>query len=127
MMSVELRTRSIGYKIGWWVVVVIAGLSILNHILGPFAGFAATDMEVLAFFALAALNIYALAVLLTGYRRGERWAWWVTWVMIAIYGVTILYVPDVGRYYLGAAIVMAIAQLLTWPAFGEPVQVEGAG
>ena len=25
------------------------------------------------------MMIYAVGVLLTGYRRSERWAWWVTW------------------------------------------------
>jgi hypothetical protein len=71
------------------------------------------------FFSLAALNIYALALLLTAYRRGERWAWWITWVMVAIFGITILYAPDAGRYYLGAAVVMAVAQLLTWSGFRQ--------
>ena len=37
--------------------------------------------------------------------------------MVAVYGMTILYAPDAGRYYLGAAIVMAIAQLLTLSSF----------
>jgi hypothetical protein len=30
------------------------------------------------------MNIYALVVLLTGYRRGEPWAGWVTWAMVGI-------------------------------------------
>ena len=49
-----------------------------------------------AFFALAGINIYSLSVLLTAYRRGEPWAWFGTWVMVAIYGMTILYAPDLG-------------------------------
>ncbi|MFP3883802.1 MAG: hypothetical protein ACLFWH_16000 [Actinomycetota bacterium] len=122
MTTVESRTRSSGYKIGWWVLVVINGLSILNHLAGPLAGFAETDDEVLAFFALAAMNIYALVVVVTAYRRGEPWAWWVTWIMIAIYGLTILYAPVVGPLYLGAAVVMAVAQLMTWSAFQQPDQ-----
>ena len=72
-MTLQLQTQSTGYRIGWWVLVVITGASILNHLTGPLAGFAEGDMEVLAFFALAAMNIYALVVLLTGYRRGEPW------------------------------------------------------
>jgi FtsH-binding integral membrane protein len=115
MMRVELRTRSIGYKIGWWVLVVIAGLSIVGYL--AFVGTAATDMEVAAFFALAGINIYALSVLLTAYRQGEPWAWWVTWVQVAVYGITILYAPDLGPWYAGPVIAIAIAQLLTRPAF----------
>jgi hypothetical protein len=116
-MAIEIQTRSTGYKVGWWILVVISGLSILNHLSGPLFGFAEGTAEVFVFFTLAALNIYALVVLLTGYRRGERWAWWVTWAMVIIYGLTILYAPDIGRYYLGAAVLMALAQLLTWSAF----------
>jgi hypothetical protein len=39
--------------------------------------------------------------------------------MVAIFGITILYAPDAGRYYLGAAVVMAVAQLLTWSGFRQ--------
>lgn len=85
MVSEGLGARSARYKIGWWILVVIAGASVVNHISGPFLGFASGDDEVLAFLGLAAMNIYAVVVLLTGYRRGERWAWWVTWVMVATY------------------------------------------
>ena len=120
MMGAGLRSRSISYKIGWWILGGINGLSSLNHVSGPLAGFAEGDAEMFVFFSLAAINIYALAVLLTAYRRGEQWAWWVTWAMIAIYGITMLYAPDAGRYYLGAAVVMAVAQLLTWSAFRAP-------
>jgi hypothetical protein len=47
--------------------------------------------------------------------------------MVAIYGMTILYAPDLGPYYLGPAIIMAIAQLLTWPAFRGPSRIDRAG
>jgi hypothetical protein len=126
-MTLQLQTQSTGYRIGWWVLVVITGASILNHLTGPLAGFAEGDMEVLAFFALAAMNIYALVVLLTGYRRGEPWAWWVTWASVVIYGITILYAPDAGPYYLAAAVVMALAQLITWSGFRQPDQTPPRG
>lgn len=113
------RVVPIGYRIGWWILVVITGGSVLNHVLGPLTGFAEGDGEVFVFFSLAALNIYTLVVLFTGYRRGERWAWWVTWTMIVIYAMTTLYAPEAGRYYQGAAVVMAVAQLLTWSGFRQ--------
>jgi hypothetical protein len=116
-MDTGLHNRSAGYRLGWWILLVIAGASVVNHLSGPLAGFANGDAEVLMFLALAAMNIYAFVVLLTGYRHGERWAWWVTWVMVAIYAVTIVYAPDAGPYYLGAAAVMVLAQLLTWTGF----------
>jgi hypothetical protein len=73
------------------------------------------------------MNIYALVVLLTGYRRGEPWAWWVTWAMVGIYGLVILYAPDAGPYYLGAAVVMAFAQLITWSGFRQTAQTGDRG
>lgn len=125
MTGAATRVRAIGYRTGWWILVVIAGLSILGYLAS--ARLAATAMEVAAFFALAGINIYALSVLLTAYRRGERWAWWVTWVPVAVYGMTILYAPDLRPYYLGPAIVLAVAQLLTWPAFRRPNRIERTG
>ena len=119
MTSAGTRVRSIGYKIGWWILVVLIGGSVLNHVLGPLTGFAEGDAEVFVFLSLAALNIYTLVVLLTGYRRGERWAWGVTWTMIVVYAMTPLYAPEAGRYYQGAAVVMAVAQLLTWSGFRQ--------
>jgi hypothetical protein len=55
--------------------------------------------------------------LLTAYRRGARWAWRITWRMIAVFGLTILYAPDAGRHYLVVAVLMAGAQFMTRPAF----------
>jgi hypothetical protein len=120
MVSEGLRTWSIRDKIGWWVLVGIAGASVANHISAPFLGFASGDDEMLAFLGMAAMNIYALVVLLTVYRRSERWAWWITWVFVAMYAAVILYAPVVGPYYLGAAIVMAFIQLMTWSGFRQP-------
>jgi len=125
--GVATRVRSIGYRIGWWSLVVIAGGSVLNHLLGPVTGFAEGGDEVFVFFALAALNIYALVVLLTSYRRGERWAWWVTWSMIVTYAITTLYASEAGRFYQGTAVVMAVAQLLTWSGFRRQDRIGGQG
>lgn len=77
MVTAGLRTQSIRYKIGWWVLVVIAAASVANHVSGLFLGFASGDE--LAFIGVAAMNLYAVVVLLTVYRRGEQWAWLVTW------------------------------------------------
>jgi hypothetical protein len=123
-MSVELQTQSTVHKIGWWILVLIAGLGIVGYL--AFVPLAATAMEVAAFFALAGINIYALSVLLTAYRQGEPWAWWVTWVQVAVYGITILYAPDLGPWYAGPVIAIAIAQLLTRPAFRSLKQPLGS-
>jgi hypothetical protein len=114
-MSVEIRTGSTGFKIGWWALVVLAGVSILGNL--AFVRLAATAMEVAGFFALGGMHIYALCVLRTAYRRGEPWAWWVTWVLVAVYVMTTVYAPELGPYYLGPVAVIVIAQLLTSSAF----------
>jgi hypothetical protein len=54
------------------------------------------------------------------------WAWWVTWVQVAVYGITILYAPDLGPWYAGPVIAIAIAQLLTRPAFRSLKQPLGS-
>lgn len=51
----------------------------------------------------------------------------VTWVFVAFYGLVFFYAPDVGSFYLGAAAVMAVAQLLTWSVFRQPDQVIRTG
>jgi hypothetical protein len=119
MNGAATGTRSMGYRVGWWILVVLTGGSLVNHLLGPLSGFAEGNDELFVFLTLAALNVYTLAVLFTSYRRGERWAWWVTWAMIAVYAMTPLYASEAGRYYQGAAVVMAVAQLLTWSGFRQ--------
>ena len=116
-MTVERPTRPIGFRVGWGALVLITGVSLLSHLAGPFLGYIDTDAQTLAILALAGMNVYALAVLVTAYRRAEPWAWWVTWAMIAIYGLVILYAPIAGRYYVGGAVAMAVAQLAAWSVF----------
>jgi hypothetical protein len=41
--------------------------------------------------------------------------------------LVILYAPDAGPYYLGAAVVMAFAQLITWSGFRQTAQTGDRG
>jgi hypothetical protein len=116
MARQDVRHRSIRYKVGWWTLVLIAALSLLNHVMGALGLY--EPGEELVFIGYAAVSVYALAVLVVGYRRGERWAWWVTWAFVASYAlVPVFHGPEIGPYYMGAAVLMALAQLATWPAF----------
>ena len=54
----------------------------VNHVLGV-ATFAGNGDERMMFTLFAALDLYAVVVLLTAYRRGERWAWALIWVHTA--------------------------------------------
>lgn len=107
------QDRSTGFKIGWWFLVVVTAMSVAGHALLPLV----TTGEEVLFVGWATMNLYALVVLLTAYKGGEVWGWWVTWLMPASYASLILFDSEVGTTYLGAAVLMAAAQLMTWPAF----------
>jgi hypothetical protein len=58
----------------------------------------------------------AAAVLLVPYRRGEMWAWLVTWVEVAAFAIVYpLTDPEVGTWYLIGAVIAALAQAASLP------------
>jgi hypothetical protein len=59
--------------VAWGILLVASVLGVLNHAVGAFA-YAERDPEPLMFALFACLNLYATAVLLWPYRRGEMWA-----------------------------------------------------
>lgn len=85
--------------------MLIAGLSVINHPLGALGLYGGDGL--LKFVGYAALNVYALAGLLVSHRRGERWAWWVTWALVASYALVPFYETEVGPCCLGAALPLA--------------------
>jgi hypothetical protein len=74
--SSRIAGTSTAFRVGWWVLLVLTFLFILNHLAGTVA-FANNDDERLMFVGFAALGIVSLAVLLIPYRARESWAWWV--------------------------------------------------
>jgi hypothetical protein len=111
-VAVEQK-RSTGFKIGWWVLVVVTASSLAGHALLPLF----TTGEEVLFVGWTTMNLYALVVLLTAYKGGEVWGWWVTWLMPTSYASLILFDSELGPAYLGAGVLMAAAQLVTRPAF----------
>jgi hypothetical protein len=73
-----------------------------------------------SFIAWATFSLYSVAVLLVPYRRGERWSWYLTWALPVPSVVLSLNNPDAAPFYLAAAGLMVIAQLLTRDAFVIP-------
>lgn len=120
MVTAETAVRSGSAKlpkVAWVVLVVVSVLGVINHLLGVFA-IAQDDSEALMFALFAGLNLYATAVLLRPYRRGELWAWLVTWVEVVAFAiVSPLTDPQVGAAYLVGAIIAALAQAATLPWF----------
>jgi len=124
--SSRIAGTSITFRVGWWVLLVLTALFIVNHLAGTVA-FANNDDERLMFVGFAALGVVSLAVLLVPYRARESWAWWVSWVPIVPMVVPILQLADgIGVFYLVVAVVMAVAQLATLSTFRAPTATRSA-
>jgi len=101
------------FKLGWIALLVISALATLNHMMLPVYGERVT-------FAIGwtGYSLYSIVVLAIHFRRGERWAWYSTWILVIGFGLPILINQE--SYvvaYLIAAGVMAVSLLLTRPAF----------
>lgn len=111
--TVAIYTRSKAYKVGWFVLLGIAVLSVLSYVVLIFAVPGLLD----SFIAWATLSLYAAVVLLIPYRRAERWAWYLTFALPVPTIVLGLNNPEAAPYYLTAAGLMVVSQLLTRSAF----------
>ena len=106
-------TRSMTFKLGWIVLLSFSVLATLNHLMLPAYG----DPVVLSI-GWTGYSLYAILVLAIPFRRGERWAWYATWILVIGFAAPILISQE--SYivaYLIAAGVMALCLLLTRPAF----------
>jgi hypothetical protein len=113
MAALTTQTQSTAYKVGWSVLFGLSVLSVLSYIALIFVVPAMVD----SFIAWATFSLYSVMVLLIPYRRAERWAWYITWVLPIPSVVLSLNDPDAAPYYLTAVGLMAIGQLLTRTAF----------
>jgi hypothetical protein len=104
-----VQTRPKGFKAGWWILMVLSVLSVVGH-----AGllFALPDEELL-FLGWVVFSLYSVAVLLIPYRRGEKWAWFATWLIVLAFAVVILFNSELGGMYLAMAGMMALGQALS--------------
>jgi len=113
-MSTQTKvTHSNAFTIGWIVLMSIAVLATLNHIMLPTYGDPVT-------FAIGwtGYSLYAVVVLAIPFRRGERWAWYSTWILVIGFAAPIFISQE--SYvvaYLIAAGVMALSLLLTRSTF----------
>ncbi len=114
MSTHTLPARSTTFKIGWIVLLVISALAAFWHTI---AIAVMPSDEATTFAGWAAFNLYSTIVVYIPFRRGEKWAWYATWILVAGFAVTILFNTQIGIYYLGAAVLMAMCLLLTRPAF----------
>lgn len=114
MASQVLANRNLAFKVGWIALLFISVAATLGHIILMFA---ALNMAT-AFIGLAAYTSYASVVLYLPFRRGESWAWYTSWILVIGFAAPILFTREsFAVWYLGAAVVMAVALVLTRPAF----------
>lgn len=111
MSTASRAIEGTGFKAGWIILLGLSGLAFLNHAILIFV----MDEPVL-FIGWAAFNAYSTLVLVVPFRRGERWAWYITWLLAIAFASTALFDAEIAPYYLGAAVVMTVGLLLTRPA-----------
>jgi hypothetical protein len=113
-MSTQSKvTHNDTFTIGWIVLLFIAVLATLNHIMLPAYG----DDVGLAI-GWTGYSLYAIVILAFPFRRGERWAWYSTWILVIGFAAPILIIQESYTIaYLIAAGVMALTLFLTRPAF----------
>ncbi len=113
MSTKRAASDNAAFNTGWIVLLVISVLATLNHFMLPFYG---DDIGLAIGFT--GFSLYATVVLAIPFRRGERWAWYTSWILVIGFAVLILTYRDiVAVAYLIAAGVMALTLLLTRPAF----------
>ncbi len=104
------------FNIGWGILLFFVIANIAGHIGLLLFDPGGTDGRAL-FVTWAALNFLGATMLLIPYRRGERWAWYAAWVVMIPYASIILFNSEFGFIYLAEALLMAVAQSLTYSRF----------
>lgn len=108
--STSIPVRGARFTVGWILLLSISMLMALNHVALIFF-----MNERTLFIGWAAFNLYSTLVLWIPFRRGERWAWLVSWISVIALASLIAFDSQVGPLYLGAAVLMAVGLALTFP------------
>lgn len=100
-------------RIAWVTLLTLSVLATLNHLILVFVIAGETTL----FVGWTAYTAYASVVLFIPFRRGERWAWHTTWMLVIGFASMILFDTQVGPGYAIAAAIMAVCLFLTRGAF----------
>lgn len=112
-MSTQSLTRlNIQFKIGYWILVLLAVSATVNSFVRAFI-----EPYPVWVAGWVAASLFATVVLLIPFRKGERWAWYATWIFATLLAIVFVLGEEVGIYYLPAAVIVALCLLLTRPAF----------
>jgi len=113
MFEKSTYSSSTGFKYGWTTIFLISLLGVVSQLVLIFVAPGLVDSSI----AWATFMLYSVFVLLIPYRRGERWAWKITWVLVFPLAVLGLNNPDAAPYFWSAAGLITVSQLLTRSAF----------
>jgi hypothetical protein len=113
-MSTQIATsRRTAFEAGWIIMLIISILATLNAVMLPVYG----DPVALSI-GWTGFSLYATVVLAIPFCRGERRAWYTSWLLVIAFAAPILLSRE--SYivmYLIAAGVFALCLLLTRTAF----------
>jgi hypothetical protein len=101
------------FKFGWIILLVLAALMTLGY----FSMIFFSLDELVLFAGLAALSLYGFLVIYIPFRRGEKWAWYATWILPIVLVLLAATVPGFAIYYYPAATVCVLGLLLTMRDF----------
>lgn len=112
-MSVNtISTQNIRFKIGSIALLILAALMVLMHF-----GLMFVLKDPLLFFSFGMFSIYAFLVLLIPFRKGEKWAWFASWLLPVGLAIPATMDPGIAVYYYSFAVVCAVGLLLTMQHF----------
>ena len=114
MTTQTIASRSLTFRIGWIALLAISAVWAFGHIMLMIV----VKDEATLFLGWAAFNLYSTSVLFFPFRRGERWAWYTSWILVIGFALPIFFTREsFVAWYVGAAGVMVLSLLLTRPAF----------
>jgi len=96
------------FKVGWIILLIIAALMTLSH----FSLIFILD-EPNLFTGFAAFNFYSFVVILIPFRRVEKWAWLITWILPIGLAIPAATDTNIAIYYFGIVAVCVLGLLLT--------------
>ena len=106
------QTTQTRFKVGWIILLIVSAICSLGHFVSIFFLGESTT-----FTFMTASNLYAFLILLIPFRRGEKWAWWATWMLPIVLGAPAVLVPSITVYYLPIVAVCVLGLLLTMKDF----------
>lgn len=127
-MGVNRRMEAYG-RFGWMILFASAALGIFGGVALMFpsdlTSQSARDLWLTRAWGITwvGFNIFALAVILGPYRRGERWAWYTLWLLPLLLLSYFVLAPHLPMNLVLAILIAALGLILPYRRyFAEPEQ-----